>query len=370
MRPSDRFTPFAFGMVGTVAGAVGVLALAYYGNLTDVPTSEQPVSQASLQEVRLGSKKTEAARASRFAHVPLKPLPLTSLHPDEQLRPAESLDTFAAPRPWSTKTRTEATATPNDQRLASLSPQRPIRTNPTTRTRLRRYTLKERLAEISPSATRRIAEKFEAASVVWPPADIGLVAIKDEKRLELFARPEGGAWKFVHRYPVLAASGVAGPKLRQGDKQVPEGVYRITFLNPNSRFHVSLRVNYPNTFDRKMAAKDGRKNLGGDIMIHGKNVSAGCLAVGDQAAEELFVLAANVGLQNIKLIIAPTDFRQHGLPTFQPKQPDWLPKLYTEIASAMSEFRAPPRTGLLSLLGLSGAGDNKGEGKMPYSFER
>ena len=63
-----------------------------------------------------------------------------------------------------------------------------------------------------------------------------------------------------------------------------------------------------------MAAKDGRKDLGGDIMIHGKAGSAGCLAVSDETSEELFVLASNVGLPNIKLIIAPTDFRRNGLP--------------------------------------------------------
>jgi hypothetical protein len=212
----------------------------------------------------------------------------------------------------------------------------------------RANTLLDRLAEISPAATKRLAEKFETAKAAWPPAEIGLVAIKDEKILELFARSNGGPWKLIHRYPVLAASGVAGPKLRQGDKQVPEGVYSISFLNPNSRYDVSLRVNYPNAFDRQMAAKDGRKDLGGDIMIHGKAGSAGCLAVSDETAEELFVLAANAGLPNIKLIIAPTDFRRNGLPTVEAGQPAWLPKLYTEVASAMSEFKAPPSTGLLS----------------------
>ena len=89
--------------------------------------------------------------------------------------------------------------------------------------------------------------------------------------------------------------GASGPKIQRGDKQVPEGVYGISYLNPNSAYHLSLGVNYPNAFDREMAAKDGRKNLGGDIMIHGKNVSSGCLAVGDEPAEELFVLAAEVG---------------------------------------------------------------------------
>lgn len=102
-----------------------------------------------------------------------------------------------------------------------------------------------------------LAETFETAKAAWPPAEFGLVAIKDEKILELFARSNGGGWKLIHRYPLLAASGVAGPKLRQGDKQVPEGVYGISFLNPNSRYDVSLRVNYPNAFDRQMAAKDG-----------------------------------------------------------------------------------------------------------------
>ncbi|MGD9868804.1 MAG: murein L,D-transpeptidase family protein, partial [Hyphomicrobiales bacterium] len=210
------------------------------------------------------------------------------------------------------------------------------------------YTLQSRLAEISPAASERLARKFEAAKVTWPPAEVALVAIKDEKALELHARSVGGPWKHVHRYRVLAASGDAGPKLYRGDKQVPEGVYRISYLNPNSAYHVSLRVNYPNSFDRSMAAKDGRKDLGGDIMIHGRNSSAGCLAMGDEVAEELFVLAAQTGLPNIRLIITPSDFRRNGLPLSRPGQPQWLPTLYAEVATAMAEFKAPQSPGLLS----------------------
>lgn len=209
-------------------------------------------------------------------------------------------------------------------------------------------TLEDRLTAISPAANKRLAGKFEAANAVWPPAAIGLVAVKDKKMVELYARSNGGEWKFIHRYPVLAASGAAGPKLRQGDNQVPEGVYGVSFLNPNSRYHVSLRVDYPNAFDRRMAEKDGRKNLGGDIMIHGKAVSNGCMAVGDAAAEELFVIASRVGLSNVKVVIAPTDFRSNGLPAVEQGQPPWLPNLYKEVANNMSEFKAPPSTGLLS----------------------
>jgi L,D-transpeptidase catalytic domain len=209
------------------------------------------------------------------------------------------------------------------------------------------YTLSERLAEISPAALKRLTEKFLAAKAKWPPAEVALLGIKDEKTLELYARSMGGEWQFVYRYPVLAASGLAGPKLREGDRQVPEGLYGISFLNPNSAYHVSLRVNYPNPFDRAMAAKDGRTGLGGDIMIHGKAPSAGCLSVSDDTAEELFVLAAYAGLPNVKIIIAPTDFRRGGVPT-APGGPAWLPRLYAEIADAMSPLKPPPSRSLLS----------------------
>ena len=66
--------------------------------------------------------------------------------------------------------------------------------------------------------------------------------------------------------------------------------------------------------------------------------------------EELFVLAAEVGTRNVRLVIAPTDFRR-GEATAAAKGPEWLPGLYAEIASAMSDYKAPQQPSLLSLLG-------------------
>lgn len=252
---------------------------------------------------------------------------------------------------WTSETKTENAAVAPAPKVAALHEPRLPWQIPAASATKRPQALDERLAQISPAANTRLAEKFKSASVRFPPAEIGLVAIKDEKVLELHARNEGGDWIFVHRYPVLAASGSSGPKLRQGDKQVPEGVYGISFLNPNSRYHVSLRVNYPNAFDREMASKEGRTNLGGDIMIHGKNVSIGCLAIGDEAAEELFVLAERTGLAKIKLVIAPTDLRRKNAPDPEEGKPKWLPRLYAEVASAMSDFKVPPSSGLLSFFG-------------------
>jgi hypothetical protein len=111
--------------------------------------------------------------------------------------------------------------------------------------------------------------------------------------LELWT--EDTAARLVHRYPVLAASGALGPKLRQGDLQVPEGVYRVLWLNPNSSYHLSMKLDYPNAFDREHARRDRRTDLGGDIFVHGRAVSIGCVALGDPAIEELFVLAADTG---------------------------------------------------------------------------
>lgn len=209
------------------------------------------------------------------------------------------------------------------------------------------YSLLERIAEIGPGAIARIEEKFNDAGVPWPPQRLAYLAFKDEKVIEVQAQLADGSWEPVYRYPILRASGGSGPKLREGDKQVPEGLYKIALLNPNSRYHVSLRVSYPNEFDRAMAKLDGRTKLGGDIMIHGKNLSIGCLAVGDPASEEFFVMAHTVGLNNLEVIIAPRDFRKPAMfasvkETINFGQPSWVPKLYEDIKAALKPFPEMP----------------------------
>jgi murein L,D-transpeptidase YafK len=155
--------------------------------------------------------------------------------------------------------------------------------------------------------------------------------LKTEQVLQVYAADKSGRYHWIRSYPILAASGIPGPKLQEGDGQVPEGVYPVESLNPNSRFHVALRVGYPNAFDRSQAEKEGRTKLGGDIMIHGSSVSVGCLAMGDEAAEDLFVLAADTGLPNVTLIIAPVDFRKGKSVPKPVKLPDWSVILYSQI---------------------------------------
>lgn len=192
------------------------------------------------------------------------------------------------------------------------------------------------VATLGPAARRRLAPHFQRAGVAYPPAEIALLTFKQERRVALWARGSGG-WRFIRAYPIFAASGHAGPKLREGDYQVPEGVYRIEHLNPNSSYHLSMKVSYPNAFDRRMAARDGRTRLGGDIFMHGNAVSIGCVAVGDRAIEELFTLVAETGHARVRLILAPNDLRTGGA-VMRDDAPRWVGDLYRTIAAALAPF--------------------------------
>jgi hypothetical protein len=203
------------------------------------------------------------------------------------------------------------------------------------------FKVEDRLAQFGARAKARLAPHFVAAGTAFPPEEVALLAFKDARTLQLYARRGGPGWRFVRAYPVHGASGGLGPKLREGDEQVPEGLYRVTLLNPNSRYHVSLRLDYPNEFDRRMAREDRRSRLGGDIMIHGKNVSVGCLAMGDEAAEDLFVLAAQVMPARMRVLISPTDFRQGAWLMPVAGSPEWTADLYRQLEAELRQF--PPR---------------------------
>lgn len=200
-------------------------------------------------------------------------------------------------------------------------------------------TVAERLAEYGPAARQRLAPDFARLGLAYPPRRLTLVGLKSERRLEAWVGGDTNGLRLLRTYPILAASGRLGPKLREGDRQVPEGLYRIELLNPNSLYHLSLRVNYPNAFDRGKGRGDGRDALGGDIMIHGGAKSIGCIAVGDPAAEELFVLAADVGLENVRVILSPVDFRVRELPAEMPPVPPWTPDLYAAIRRELAALR-------------------------------
>lgn len=217
---------------------------------------------------------------------------------------------------------------------------RPVRLPPPPRT------VSQVLRALGPKVDAQLAPLFQSAGVSYPPLQLTFIAFKAEKRLEVFASNTSNKGSnptppaFIFSRPILSTSGTAGPKLREGDLQVPEGFYRLELLNPNSRFHLSLRVNYPNAEDLLRAREEGRslETLGGDIMIHGGSASTGCLAMGDPAVEELFILASRTGLDAIKLIIVPWDFRIHQSSELPAAAPAWTSARHAALRDALEEF--------------------------------
>lgn len=189
------------------------------------------------------------------------------------------------------------------------------------------------------AAEARLRPWFDKADAVYPPEKLLFVAHKKESNLHVYV-PAGKSWKHLRSYPVKATSGNAGPKLREGDLQVPEGIYRLEYLNPNSRYHLSMKINYPNAFDLAKSRLDKRANPGSDIFIHGKAVSIGCLAMGDGAIEELFVMTAKTGYRHVKVIITPQADMENARPGAQ--HPAWTAELYATLRNELKTLDLPP----------------------------
>lgn len=183
-----------------------------------------------------------------------------------------------------------------------------------------------------------LKRSFKRAGVSYPPKEVTLLAFKKEKKLELWAKHDE-KWRWIKNYRLTAYSGILGPKLKERDKQIPEGIYRLTTLNPFSSFHLSIMLDYPNNFDRSIARLERRRNLGNNIFLHGKDVSVGCLAIGDNAIDQIFLLVSKVGLENSKVIISPNDLRKAPPATPLKGKPKWLTLLYKKIKVALAPFK-------------------------------
>lgn len=132
---------------------------------------------------------------------------------------------------------------------------------------------------------------FRAAGAAWPTRGIYLRAFKADDVVELWAAPtvRGERWVKVRDFAVCARSGELGPKTRVGDYQVPEGFYTVNRFNPMSSYHLSLGLDYPHIGDRARTPRG--VSPGGDIFVHGRCVTIGCLPLEDAPMEALYVAA-------------------------------------------------------------------------------
>jgi murein L,D-transpeptidase YafK len=138
------------------------------------------------------------------------------------------------------------------------------------------------LAPIPPATTALMSSKGMSQS-----DPILVRTYKKESELELWKKGRDGKYALLKTYPICRWSGQLGPKVREGDRQAPEGFYTITpgLMNPNSSYYLSFDTGYPNAFDRA----HGR--TGAHLMVHGTCSSAGCYAMTDEAIAEVYAVA-------------------------------------------------------------------------------
>ena len=137
-------------------------------------------------------------------------------------------------------------------------------------------------APLPASLERKIAAK--GMNVRSP---IMLRIYKEDNKLEVWKEDRTGKFVMLTDYDICAWSGKLGPKKKEGDRQAPEGFYTVTpgQMNPNSSYHLSFNLGFPNAYDRSL----GR--TGSHLMVHGDCSSRGCYAMEDEPIQEIYALA-------------------------------------------------------------------------------
>ena len=160
-----------------------------------------------------------------------------------------------------------------------------------------------------PEISLSIEESLKTVNAeIGNPVFIRIYKSKDgqnrDGQLELFVQNENGDYVRMAAWDVCAYSGNLGPKVREGDRQSPEGFYfvRPGQMNPNSQYHLSFNLGFPNKFDRA----HGR--TGSYLMVHGDCVSIGCYAMTDDVIEQIYAVmeaAFNKGQPFVRVHIFP-----------------------------------------------------------------
>lgn len=179
------------------------------------------------------------------------------------------------------------------------------------------------------SITERIATIIERHPqlATYDIKHVTIVAIKDPGYVDVFLN--GEKWQ---RFAFTAHSGTSGPKLQEGDRQIPEGFYRTVALNPNSAYYLSIKINYPNAQDKIRSQALGISDFGSDIYIHGKDASIGCIAIGDDAIEQLFYVVHRCGLEHVEVLISPVNLLEKSPPS------DANPVLYDQLKNRLAQY--------------------------------
>lgn len=183
---------------------------------------------------------------------------------------------------------------------------------------------------------------------------------KREHLLELWMKAADGRFQLFRSYEICKYSGGLGPKLAEGDRQAPEGFYRVARaqLNPNSRHHLAFNIGFPNALDKDL----GR--TGSFLMVHGGCTSVGCYAMTDAQIDEIYAVveaALLAGQREVDVSIFP--FRMTETALQATSGSEWSP-FWQNLKEGFDLFEregAPPKVAACKGSYVFG-GDAVGEG--------
>lgn len=207
---------------------------------------------------------------------------------------------------------------------------------------------KDKVKDIRERRAADLKTLVEKAGLTYPVDEVYLRGLKKERLLELWAGKKGEPMVLVKSYPFCAASGELGPKRKEGDEQVPEGLYEVPEFNPTSDYHLSMKVSYPNASDR---IRSDPKRPGGLIYLHGNCASIGCIAIQDEPIEEVYLIAIDAKRRPIRFDIFPTRLTAEGLASLEGSNAEF----WKELAPAYTAFEANHRPASFTVSKKTGA---------------
>ncbi|MDP3156255.1 MAG: L,D-transpeptidase family protein [Archangium sp.] len=208
---------------------------------------------------------------------------------------------------------------------------------------------KDKVKEVRTRRAADVKALVERAGLSYPVDEVYLRAFKKERQLELWAGKKGQPMALVKTYPFCAASGELGPKRKEGDSQVPEGLYEVPSFNPYSSYHLSMEVSYPNASDR---LRSDARRPGGNIYLHGSCASIGCIAIEDEPIEEVYLITVDAKRRPIRVDIFPARLDPAGLKSLDdPAQADF----WNELAPAYAAFEQNHRPAAFTVSKKTGA---------------
>lgn len=170
--------------------------------------------------------------------------------------------------------------------------------------------LADKVKDVRARRAADVKALVEKAGLRYPVDEVYLRGFKKDRQLELWAGKRGEPMVLVKTYPFCAASGELGPKRKEGDSQVPEGLYEVPEFNPFSDYHLSMKVSYPNASDR---LRSDARRPGGLIYLHGNCASIGCIAIEDEPIEEVYLISFDARRRPIRFDIFPTRLSEEAL---------------------------------------------------------